>query len=130
VCQPNVTTVAGNVVLRWNIASVPVLGTGSVKYTVRVNAPAKAPNGAFIKNTAQMSAAARPTVSSNTDSVKVLYRYDLRMHFSVDKTKAPAGSTLIYTYRLTNTTQMPITLTGVVAYAYLEPGWPLTSTMC
>jgi hypothetical protein len=31
---------------------------------------------------------------------------------------------LIYTYRLTNTTQMPITLTGIVAYAYLKPGLP------
>ena len=83
---PNVSTVGNAVVLGWNIASVPVTGTGSVKYTVRVNAPAQAPNGTLIKNTAQLSAASRPSVASNTDSVKVLYRYDLRMHLNVDKT--------------------------------------------
>ena len=125
---PTVTTVVSDVVLSWNIVSVPVTGTGSVKYTVRVNAPAKVPNGVFIRNTAQLSAVSRSFVSSNTDQVKVLYRYDLQFHLNVDKTKAPAGSSLIYTYRFTNTTQMPITLTGVVAYAYLEPGWPLTTT--
>jgi uncharacterized repeat protein (TIGR01451 family) len=126
---PTVTTIGSNVALRWTIANVPVAGAGSVKYTVRVNAPAKAIHGSSIKNTAHMSAVSRPSVSSNTDSVTVRYRFDLRMRLDVNKAKAPAGSTLIYTYRLTNTTQMPITLTGVVAYAYLKPGLPeLTRT--
>ncbi len=126
---PNVSTVGNAVVLTWNIPSVPVAGTGSVRITARVNAPAQAPNGRLINNTAQMSAAGRPTVSSNTDSVQVLYRYDLQMSLKVDKDKAPAGGSLLYTYYLTNSTQMPITLTGVVAYAYLEPGLPgLTRT--
>ena len=125
---PNVATVGSDVILSWNIASVPALGTGSVEYTVRVNTPPQVPDGTWIKNTAQLSAAARPTVSSNTDSVKVLYRYDLQMRFKVDKIKAPAGSSLLYTYYLTNTTQMPLTLTGVIAYAYLKAGLPGMTT--
>jgi uncharacterized repeat protein (TIGR01451 family) len=121
---PNVATIGNAVVLSWTIPSVPILSAGSVNYTVQVKPPAQAPNGALIKNTAHMSAASRPSVSSETDEVDVLYRYDLQMKLSVDKAKAPAGSSLIYTYRLTNTTQMPITLTGVTVYAYLKPGLP------
>jgi hypothetical protein len=95
---------------------------------VRVNVPAQVPDGTDIKNTAKLSADGRPTISSNADSVKVMYRYDLEMRLSVDKTRSPAGSNLLYTYRFTNTTQMPITLTGIVAYAYLEPGLPTLVT--
>jgi uncharacterized repeat protein (TIGR01451 family) len=126
---PGVGLVGSNVVVSWTIGTVPISGTGSVRYTVKVNAPAQVPNGTLISNTAQLSAAGRPTVSSNTDSVKTLYRYDLQMNLKVDKDRSPAGGSLLYTYSLTNSTEMPITLTGVVAYAYLEPGLPgLTRT--
>ncbi len=126
---PNVTSVSGDIVISWNLPTVPVNGTGSVRYTVGVNAPAQVPDGTLIENTAQMSADSRSTVSSNTDSVKVRYRYDLAMRFKVDKTRAPQGSLLTYTYYFTNMTQMPITLTGVTAYAYLKSGLPgLTRT--
>lgn len=121
---PNITLVNSDTVISWNLSSIPVNGTGSVQYTVGVNAPAAVPDGTLIQNTARMSADTRSTVSSNTDSVKVRYHYDLQMRFKVDQTRAPQGSLLTYTYDFTNTTQMPITLTGVVAYAYLKSGLP------
>ncbi len=126
---PNVALVGGDTVVSWNLTNVPINGTGSVRYTVGVNAPAQVPDGTFIQNTAKLSADSRSTVSSNTDSIKVRYHYDLQMRLKVDKTKAPQGSLLTYTYYFTNSTQMPITLTGVTANAYLKPGLPgLTTT--
>jgi uncharacterized repeat protein (TIGR01451 family) len=52
---PSVTSVLSDVTLSWRLTSVPVTGTGSIKYTVRVNAPAQVPNGTTIENTAKLS---------------------------------------------------------------------------
>jgi uncharacterized repeat protein (TIGR01451 family) len=117
-----------NGVIRWLISSIPANMTGTVSFVAQVTSAAA--DGTIIHNVAELGAPQRQTVYSDPDDVNVRYRYDLQMTHTVDKIKAPPGSTLNYTFQLTNATQVDLTLTNVVVEVYLAPGLPgLTRTL-
>lgn len=122
---PSVSLINGQQVLQWPVGTIPAQTGGTVGFYAQVLPNmAFVPDGGSINNTAQVGTFGRAPISSNTDIVPIRYRFDMLLSIDDGVTKAPPGSLLTYTIRITNVTSMPITPTGIVIYDYLEPGRP------
>jgi uncharacterized repeat protein (TIGR01451 family) len=118
-------SVLGNT-LHWVIGDLPPGVGGAVTFTVRVASTAA--DGSTVQNVAQLRTA-ETVVRSNTDLLGIQYRYDLQLTQVADKTKAPPGSIVNYTFYLTNSTDVNLTLSNVAVEVDLAPGLPgLTQT--
>jgi uncharacterized repeat protein (TIGR01451 family) len=123
---PTVSTdpLSGRQVLQWSVGEVQAQAHGAVSFYARVVTDTTlVPNEGSLANTA-FGTSDQWRFSSNTDSVPVRYRFDLRLSVDDGVTHATGGSVLTYTIRITNITSVPITPTGIVISDTLKPGIP------
>ncbi len=110
--------------LLWTLGQVSSNMTGTVGFVAWVNDLATVPDGSTIVNTAQLGASNHQTISSNTDTIQVRYRFDLQLSMTDNKIRTRLNEILTYTINITNVTSMPIAATGIQVVDLIEPGLP------